>query len=57
MTGAPQAGTDTRDRAIAALAAIAIGIQILEAAIPSPVPGIKPGLANIVTLIDRKSVV
>ncbi|WP_019627801.1 Gx transporter family protein [Thioalkalivibrio sp. AKL10] len=51
MTGAPQAGTDTRDRAIAALAAIAIGIQILEAAIPSPVPGIKPGLANIVTLI------
>lgn len=40
-----------RDHQIAALAAIAIGIQILEAAIPGPVPGIKPGLANIVTLI------
>ncbi|WP_017925119.1 Gx transporter family protein [Thioalkalivibrio sp. HL-Eb18] len=40
-----------RDRTIAALAAIAIGVQVLEAAIPSPVPGIKPGLANIVTLI------
>ncbi len=49
--GHPQAGSDARDRAIAALAAIAIGIQILEAAIPSPIPGIKPGLANIVTLI------
>lgn len=40
-----------RDRQIAALAAIAIGIQILEATIPGPVPGIKPGLANIVTLV------
>ncbi|MFO7953428.1 Gx transporter family protein [Thioalkalivibrio sp.] len=49
--GDPRAGSDARDRAIAALAAIAIGIQILEAAIPSPIPGIKPGLANIVTLI------
>lgn len=49
--GDPQAGRDPRDRAIAALAAVAIGIQILEAAIPSPIPGIKPGLANIVTLV------
>ncbi|MGM0553257.1 MAG: Gx transporter family protein [Pseudomonadota bacterium] len=40
-----------RDRMIAGLAAIAIGLQVLEAAIPSPVPGIKPGLANIVTLV------
>jgi len=47
----PDAEPDARDRAIAALAAIAIGVQVLEAAIPSPVPGIKPGLANIVTLI------
>ncbi|WP_018871778.1 Gx transporter family protein [Thioalkalivibrio sp. ALJ16] len=51
MPGNPPPDPAQRDRAIAALAAIAIGIQILEAAIPSPVPGIKPGLANIVTLV------
>jgi heptaprenyl diphosphate synthase len=39
------------DRRIAALAALAIGLQVIEAAIPSPVPGIKPGLANVITLV------
>lgn len=39
------------DRRIAALAAVAIALQVLEAAIPSPIPGVKPGLANIVTLV------
>lgn len=39
------------DRRIARLAAVAIGITLAEAAIPSPVPGIKPGLANIVVLL------
>lgn len=39
------------DRRIAHLAAIAIGLSLAEAAIPSPVPGVKPGLANIVILL------
>ncbi|HYR05844.1 MAG TPA: Gx transporter family protein [Gallionella sp.] len=33
------------------MAAVALGLAILENAIPSPLPGVKPGLANIVTLI------
>lgn len=33
------------------MAAFALGLSVLEAAIPSPLPGVKPGLANIVTLI------
>jgi len=40
-----------RDRLIAGFAALAIVIHILEAALPSPLPGIKPGLANVITLI------
>jgi len=39
------------DRQIAWLAALAIVIHILESSVPSPVPGIKPGLANVVTLL------
>lgn len=39
------------DRRIAALAAAGIGLTLAEAAIPLPIPGIKPGLANIVTLL------
>lgn len=39
------------DRRIAWLAALAIGLTLAEAAIPSPVPGVKPGLANIVILL------
>jgi heptaprenyl diphosphate synthase len=39
------------DRLIAGFAALAIAIHILEAAFPSPLPGVKPGLANVVTLI------
>lgn len=39
------------DRRVAALAAAAIGLTLAEAAIPLPIPGIKPGLANIVTLL------
>jgi len=33
------------------MAALALGLSVLEAAVPSPLPGVKPGLANIVTLI------
>ena len=39
------------DRLIAGFAALAIVIQVLEAGFPSPIPGVKPGLANAVTLI------
>ncbi|MEW6676473.1 MAG: Gx transporter family protein [Pseudomonadota bacterium] len=39
------------DRRVAVLAATAIGLTVAEAAIPLPIPGIKPGLANIVTLL------
>ena len=38
------------DQRIAWLAAIAVSIHILEAMLPSPIPGLKPGLANIVTI-------
>jgi heptaprenyl diphosphate synthase len=33
------------------MAAFAIGLSLAEAVIPSPLPGVKPGLANIVTLL------
>jgi heptaprenyl diphosphate synthase len=39
------------DHRIAHMAAIAVGLSLFEAAIPSPLPGVKPGIANIVTLI------
>lgn len=40
-----------QDRRIARYAAAAIALTVAEAAIPSPLPGVKPGLANIVVLI------
>ena len=40
-----------KDRRIARHAAAAIVLTVAEAAIPLPLPGLKPGLANIVTLI------
>lgn len=43
--------TTAEDQRIARLAAAAIALSLVDAAIPSPLPGIKPGLANIVTLI------
>ena len=42
--------TTTDDHRIAQLAALAIGLHMIEAVVPSPLPGIKPGIANIVTL-------
>jgi heptaprenyl diphosphate synthase len=39
------------DRRVARYAAAAIALTIAEAAIPSPLPGVKPGLANIVVLV------
>lgn len=51
MTPSRSRHASTDDRLIAGFAALAIVIHILEAGFPSPVPGIKPGLANAVTLI------
>jgi heptaprenyl diphosphate synthase len=42
--------TTEEDHHVAKLTALAIGLHILEAVIPSPLPGVKPGIANIVTL-------
>lgn len=42
--------TTARDHQIARLTALAIGLHVLEAIFPSPLPGIKPGIANIITL-------
>jgi heptaprenyl diphosphate synthase len=38
------------DHRIAWLTALAISIHVLESGIPSPIPGLKPGLANIITI-------
>ena len=43
--------TTAEDHHIARMAALALGLSVLEAAIPSPLPGVKPGLANIIILI------
>lgn len=40
-----------KDHIIAWLAALAIAIHLIESAIPAPLPGVKPGLANVVTLM------
>jgi len=45
-----QIQTTVEDHAIAKLAAFAIALHVLEAAFPSPLPGVKPGIANIVVL-------
>lgn len=43
--------TTPEDHRIARLAAAAVGLSLIDAAIPMPLPGVKPGLANIITLI------
>jgi heptaprenyl diphosphate synthase len=43
--------TTAGDHHVARMAAVALGLTIIENAIPTPLPGVKPGLANIVTLI------
>lgn len=40
-----------QDMQLARLAALAVGLAVVEAGLPSPIPGVKPGLANIVTLV------
>lgn len=42
--------TTRDDHRIAWFTALAITIHIAESALPSPIPGVKPGLANVVTI-------
>lgn len=42
--------TTLTDHRIARLTALAIGLHLAESIFPSPLPGVKPGIANIVTL-------
>ena len=43
--------TATRDdHLVAWLAALAVTIHVAESALPTPLPGVKPGLANVVTI-------
>ncbi|OYW30264.1 MAG: heptaprenyl diphosphate synthase [Methyloversatilis sp. 12-65-5] len=46
-----QVEPSAHDRRLARYAAAAIAASLVEAAIPSPLPGVKPGLANIIILI------
>ena len=39
------------DHAIARWAALAVALSLVDASLPTPLPGLKPGLANIVTLV------
>ncbi|NOT68719.1 MAG: Gx transporter family protein [Methylophilaceae bacterium] len=43
--------TTADDHCIAQLAALAIGLHLVESILPSPLPGVKPGIANIITLL------
>lgn len=42
--------TTQRDHEVARLAAFAIVLHLAEAVMPTPLPGVKPGIANIITL-------
>lgn len=42
---------DESDYRVARYAAAAIALSVAEAAIPTPLPGVKPGLANIIVLL------
>ena len=39
------------DRLVAGFTALAVSIHVLESAVPMPLPGVKPGLANVIVLI------
>lgn len=51
MTQARILKADAADHRVARYAAAAIMLSVAEAAIPAPLPGVKPGLANIVVLV------
>ena len=41
---------NNQDHRVAKLAAIAIALSLIEFFLPSPIPGVKPGIANIIIL-------
>src|SRR3990172_3945315 len=43
--------TSREDHRIAWLTALAVTIHMVESAFPSPLPGVKPGLANVITIL------
>lgn len=43
--------TTPDDHRIAQLAALAVSLMWVEASLPTPIPGVKPGLANVVSLL------
>ncbi len=43
--------TTPEDHLVAWFAALAVTVHVIEAALPSPLPGVKPGLANVITLV------
>jgi heptaprenyl diphosphate synthase len=51
VSGTIRLRSTAEDHRIAWLAALAIGIHVVEAGLPSPLPGVKPGLANVVTVV------
>lgn len=42
--------TTREDHRIAWLTALAIAVHVLESGLPMPLPGVKPGLANVITV-------
>jgi heptaprenyl diphosphate synthase len=51
MTRSPSESELRDDRLVAGFTALAVAVHILESAVPMPLPGIKPGLANLVVLV------
>lgn len=41
----------SEDRLVAGFTALAVVVHLLESAVPMPLPGLKPGLANLVVLV------
>ena len=52
MTPSPSDARAARDDLlVAGFTALAVVVHVLESAVPMPLPGIKPGLANLVVLV------
>lgn len=52
MTPSPTDAAPTRDDLlVAGFTALAVVVHVLESAVPMPLPGLKPGLANLVVLV------
>ncbi len=51
MRSASELRTERDDLLVAGFTALAVVVHVLESAVPMPLPGIKPGLANLVVLV------